>query len=45
MEGEIVHQYVTQFLLADIHQLQAGRYDITHAGGLFGICYLHSDKT
>jgi len=36
---------VTQFPLADIHQLQAGRYDITSAGGRSGICYLHGDKT
>lgn len=36
---------MTQFLLADINQLQAGQYGIIHAGGPFGICYLHSDKT
>lgn len=35
---------MTQFLLADIDQLEAGQYDIIHAGGPFGICYLNNDK-
>lgn len=44
MQAEVVHWNVTQFLLADIDQLEAGQYDIIHAGGPFGICYLNNDK-